>query len=163
MRRRARGNVAVEAALFIPILVLLIVGMIQFGKITYQYYVLKKILYGAARELSLQQGVNFCDLANDAAAQAAIQFALTDSTGTLLIPNLTPGMLLITTACATPGDPTAPPGPCDSAGCPAISGRPDFVMVSIPEGYQVRPRIPIVELQPILLRPAVTLPFGGIS
>jgi TadE-like protein len=163
MRFRARGSVAVEAALFVPILVLLIVGMVQFGKITYQYYVLKKILYGAARELSVQQGVNFCDLANDAAAQAAIQFALNDSTGTLIIPNLTPEMLQITTACSTPGDPSAPPGPCDSAGCPSASRRPDFVIVSIPEGYQVRPRIPVVTLEPILLRPSVTLPFGGIS
>jgi Flp pilus assembly protein TadG len=154
---------AVEAALFIPILVLLIVGMVQFGKITYQYYVLKKILYGAARQLSLQQGVNFCDLANDATAQAAIQFALNDSTGTLIIPNLTPAMLQITTACGVSGDPTAPPGPCDTAGCPTINARPDFVMVSIPEGYQVRPRIPVVDLPPILLRPSVTIPFGGLS
>jgi hypothetical protein len=153
----------VETALFIPILVLLIVGMIQFGKITYQYYVLKKILYGAARELSLQQGVNFCDLANDAAAQAAIQFALTDSTGTLIIPNLTSAMVQITTACGTPGDPSAPPSPCDNAGCPTIALRPDFIMVSIPEGYQVRPRIPVVDLPVILLRPTVTVPFGGIS
>jgi len=162
MRRRAGGNVAVETALFVPVLVLLIVGMVQFGKITYQYYVLKKILYAAARELSLQQGVNFCDLANDAAAQAALQFALNDSTGALLIPNLTPDMLQISTACATPGDPSAPPGPCDSAGCPSISGRPGFVMLSIPEGYQVRPRIPMVDLPPVFLRPAVTLPFGGV-
>ena len=90
MRRRARGSMAIEAALFIPVLVLLIVGMVQFGKITYQYYVLKKIVYAAARQLSVLQGVNFCDLANDTNAQAAIQLALTDSAGAPIIPNLTP-------------------------------------------------------------------------
>ena len=70
-----------EAALFIPILVLLLVGMVQIGKITYLYYTLKKIVYSAARQISVQQGVNFCDIANDANAIAAINFAITDSTG----------------------------------------------------------------------------------
>ena len=163
MRRRAGGNMVIEAALFIPILVLLIVGMVQFGKITYQYYVLKKIVYAAARQLSILQGVNFCDLGNDASAQAALQFALNDSTGAPLIPDLTPNMLVITTACVTPGDPAAPPAPCDTAACPTVTQRPDYVIISIPEGYQVRPRIPVIDLQPILLRPSVTVPFGGIS
>lgn len=161
MRRRCSGNMAIESALFIPILVLLIVGMVQFGKITYQYYTIKKIVYAAARQLSLLQGVNFCDLANDAAAQAAIQLALNDSTGTPLIANLTADMLQISTYCIT--GPDTPPAPCDNPGCPTIAQRPDFVTVSIPAGYQVRPRISFVDLPPILLRPAITVPFGGFS
>ena len=163
MRRWARGNMTIEAALFIPVLVLLIVGMAQFGKITYQYYVLKKIIYAAARQISVLQGVNFCDLANDTNAQAAIQLALTDSTGVLLIPNLTADMLQITTACVPPGDTTAAAVPCENPGCPTFSQRPDYVIVSIPNGYQVRPRIMYVDLSPIDLRPSVTVPFGGIS
>ena len=152
-----------EAAMFIPVLVLLIVGMVQFGKITYQYYVIKKIVYAAARQVSLLPGVNFCDLANDPAAQAAIAFALNDSTGTPLIPNLTADQLQITAACLPAGDPTAPPAPCDQPGCPTIAQRPDYVVVSIPNGYQVRPRILYVDLSPIDLRPAATVPFGGVS
>jgi Flp pilus assembly protein TadG len=161
MKRRCSGNMAVEAALFIPVLVLLIVGMVQFGKISYQYYSLKKMVYAAARQVSLLQGVNFCDLANDVNAQAALALALNDSTGAPLIANLSPASLQITTYCVTAPD--APPSPCENPGCPTVAQRPDFVVVSIPDGYQVRPRIPFIDLQPILLRPSVTVPFGGIS
>src|SRR5262245_52357564 len=104
MRKRCSGNMAIEAALFIPVLVLLIVGMVQFGKITYQYYSLNKMVYAAARQISLAQGVNFCDLANDANAQAALALALNDSTGTPLIENLTPANLQIATYCVTSPD-----------------------------------------------------------
>jgi hypothetical protein len=155
MRRRTRGNMAIEAALFIPVLVLLIVGMVQLGKLTYVYHTVKKMVYAAARELSVQQGVNFCDLANDPAAQAALRFALNDATGTPVIADLTPDMLQITTQCLN--------GPCDTGGCPVISQRPDFVVVSIPNGYLVRVRLPFLDIEPIALRPSVMVPFGGIS
>jgi Flp pilus assembly protein TadG len=154
---------AIEAALFIPILVLLLVGMVQIGKITYVYHTLKKMVYTAARMVSVQQGVNFCDLANDAGVQASFRIALSDAAGTPIISDFTPDMLQITTACVPVGDPTAAPGPCDIGGCPAISQRPDYVMVSVPNGYLVRPRIPFLSLDAIPLRPSVTLPFGGVS
>ena len=157
--RRKNRNAGVSLLSF----ALLIVGMAQFGKITYQYYVLKKIIYAAARQLSVLQGVNFCDLANDANAQAAIQLALTDSTGAPIIPNLTADMLQVTLACVPPGDPTAAAVACENPGCPTFSQRPDFVIVSIPGGYQVRPRILYVNLSAIDLRPSVTVPFGGTS
>ena len=164
MRRRSqRGNMALETALFMPVLLLLLVGMVQVGKITYLYHTLKKIVYSAARELSVQQGVNFCDLGSDANAQAAIRFAITDSTGALLIPNLTADMLSITTECSAPGAPGAPPVPCDTSACPVIGQRPDYVVVTIPNGYLVTPRIPFLNLDPIPLRPSATVPFGGIS
>ena len=164
MRRRSeRGNMILEAAMFVPVLVLLVVGMVQIGKITYLYYTLKKMVYSAARQISVQQGVNFCDIGNDANAVAAINFAITDSTGALIIPNLTPDMLAITTECAAPGDPTAAPVPCDVSACPTIGQRPDYVVVTIPNGYLVPVRIPFLNLDPIPLRPSATVPFGGIS
>ena len=70
---------AIEAALFIPVLLLLIVGTVQLGKVTYVYAALKKIVWAAGRQLAVQQGVNYCDIANDPAAQAAITFALNDA------------------------------------------------------------------------------------
>ena len=95
MRRRTRGNMVIEAALWIPVMILLLVGMVQLGKITYIYYSLKKAVYSAARYLSVQQGVNFCDLPNDPAVTAALQFAVTgttDGSGAPLISNLTTDM-----------------------------------------------------------------------
>ena len=164
MRRRTRGNMVLEAALWIPILVLLIVGMVQFGKITYVYYTLRKTVYSAARYLSLEQGVNFCDLANDANVTAAIQFAITgatDGSGTPLISNLTADMFEVTAQCVDPA--TGVGGACANAGCPAISTAPDYIMVSMPNGYEVTPRIPVVTLPTITLRPYVLVPFGGTT
>jgi Flp pilus assembly protein TadG len=161
MRRRSRGNMAIEAALFIPVMVLLIVGMVQFGKITYQYYALKKIVYAAARQLSVAQGINFCDLASDVNAQAALTMALNDSTGAPLFPTLTADMLQISPFCNTAID--SPPSACENAGCPVVAQRPDYIQVTIPNGFQVNPRIPAITLQPILLRPSIMVPFGGTS
>jgi hypothetical protein len=153
-----------EAALFIPIIVLLIVGMVQFGKITYLYFSLRKAVYSAARYLSVQQGVNFCDLTNDPNVTAAIQFAITgtaDGSGTPLITNLTPDMFQVTTQCVDPVSGAV--GACANPGCPTVAQRPDYIMVSLPGGYQVSPRIPVVTLQPFNLYPYVTVPFGGTT
>ena len=161
MRRRS-GNMLIEAALWIPIMVLLIVGMVQVGKITYLYYSLKKNVYSAARYLSLQQGVNFCDLANDPNVAAALNLAVTgttDASGTPLITNFTTDMMQVTTQCVDPA--SGVPGPCDTGGCPEVSQRPDYILISMPNGYLVQPRIPIVTLPVIPLRPYALVPFGG--
>jgi hypothetical protein len=154
----------VEAALWIPLMVLLIVGMVQVGKITYLYYSLKKSVYSAARFLSLQQGVNLCDLANDPSVTAALQFAVTgtsDGSAPALISNLTTDMFTVSAECVDPN--TGAPGPCANAGCPTVATRPDYILVTMPIGYQVQPRIPFITLNPIALRPFVMVPFGGTS
>lgn len=164
MRRRRRGNMLIEAALWIPLMVLLIVGMVQVGKITYLYYSLKKAVYSAARYLSLQQGVNFCDLTNDASVTAALQFAVTgtsDGSAPPLISNLTTDMFAVSAECVDAA--TGAPGPCSVSGCPTVSVRPDYILVTMPNGYLVQPRIPFITLDPIALRPFVMVPFGGTS
>ena len=80
MRRGRRGNMVVELAMWLPVLFLLIAGIIQFGKITYLYYTLRKIEYTIARSVSIGSGVNFCPDAGDPVIQGAIQFALTGTT-----------------------------------------------------------------------------------
>jgi hypothetical protein len=37
------------------------------------------------------------------------------------------------------------------------------VVVTIPDGYPVEPRIPFILLNPFQLRPTVAVPFGGVS
>ena len=160
--RRRRGNMLMEAALWIPVLTLLVVGMIQVGKITYLYYSLKKSVYSAARYLSVQQGVDFCDLANDPNVAAAFQFAVTgttDGSGTPLITNFTTDMLQVTAQCVDAA--SGLPGTCDTSGCPTVTARPDYILVTMPGGYQVQPRIPFITLNPIQLSPSVLIPFGG--
>jgi len=155
-----------ETALFVPILFTLLVGMVQIGKITYVYYTLRKTLYTAGRFVAAQQGVNFCDDA-DAAILAAKNFALSGSSSEeatdTVIPTLTADMIAISVERydAESGVPAA--CECSVAGCDAANGggSPDFVVVTIPNGFEVNPRIPFLTVDPILLRPMVRVPYGG--
>ncbi len=161
MKRSKRGSALIEVAMWMPFLMLLISGMIQFGKITYLNYSLQKIVYTAARSLSLSQNLNLCDTA-DPATQAALTNAINDpATGEPLIANLTSDMLTVTTRCADPA--TGAIGDCDVANCGAIAGpqRPDFITIAMPNGYAVPLRIPFVLFDPVVLRPSITVPFGG--
>ena len=111
-------------------------------------------------------GVDFCPDAGDALIQGAIDFALTgtsDGSGTPLVLNLTPAMISVTTECIDPG--TGLPGPCDASGCDGAAGaqRPAYVVVTIPDGYRVQPRIPFILLDSFQLKPTVAVPFGGVS
>src|SRR5690349_17905832 len=58
---RRRGSIALETALYLPILFLLLFGTVELAKITYTYYTLQKIMASVARYAGTQQGVNFCD------------------------------------------------------------------------------------------------------
>ena len=153
---------AIETALFLPVMLLLIVPMIQFGKITYTYYALRNTVYTAARYLSVQKGTNFCDPA-DPNITAAVNFAVTgtiDGSGAPLIENLTPSMLQVTTECMLNGA----VGACNTSGCgisPSLAQEPDYVAVTIPDGYPMTPRIPFVTLQSISFSPSALVPFGG--
>ena len=166
MMRGRRGNMVLEVAMWMPVILLLIAGVIQFGKITYLYYTLRKIEYTVARSVSIASGVDFCPDATDALIQGAIAFALTgtsDGSGTPLVSNLTPGMISVTTECIDPA--TGLPGPCDTSGCDGALGaqRPGYVVVTIPDGYPVQPRIPFIQLDLFQLKPTVAVPFGGVS
>ncbi len=166
MRRRSRGgNTVLEAALFIPILVTLLVSVEQLGKLTYTYYTIKKALYSAARYIGTQQGVNFCDAA-DPSILAGLNFALTGSTdgsANPLVTGLTPDMLLVSIERYSAADQTLSACDCSATGCDTSAGgtAPDFIVVSIPEGYAMRPIIPFLTLEPILLKPQVKVPFTG--
>jgi Flp pilus assembly protein TadG len=166
MKRGRRGNMVLEAAMWMPVFFLLISGIIQFGKITYLYYTLRKIEYTIARSVSIESGVNFCPDASDPIIQGAIEFALTgttDGSGPPLVENLTAGMISVTTECVDPA--TGLPGACDTSGCDGAVGaqRPDYVVVAIPDGYQVQLRIPYILLSPFQFKPTVAVPFGGVS
>jgi Flp pilus assembly protein TadG len=160
MRRGRGGNAVVETAMWMPVLFLLIAGVIQFGKLTYLDYVLNKIVYNAARNMASAQNLNLCDPA-DPATTAAITAAINDpATGEPLIANLTADMLVTTTQCL---DANGVIGTCDVGGCQGAAGaqRPDFVTVAITGGYAFPLRIPFINLDPVLLRPSATSPFGG--
>jgi hypothetical protein len=168
MRRRnsRSGNMVLETALWMPVLFLLITGIIQFGKITYIYYSLKKTVNTVADYLAVQSGVNFCPDAGDPSIAAAIQFALTgtsDGSGPVAILDLTPDMIVVTPQCIDPT--TGLPGTCDVSGCntPVGAQRPDYIQVTIPNGYNITPRIPYILFDAIPLKPQAVAAYGGAS
>lgn len=164
--RRRRGGSVLEVALFVPIVVTLLVGMVQIGKVTYVYYTLRKALYTMARYVAVQQGVNFCD-AGDATILAAKNFAVSGSStedgAEAVLPNLTADMISIGIERVDTQSGTLGACDCSVTGCDASAGGrpPDFIVVSIPNGYEVTPRIPFLTIDPIPLSPQVRVPFGG--
>ena len=146
--------------MWMPFLMLLITGLITFGQITYINYVLQKIVYTAARSIAAGQNLNLCDPADPIVAAALANAVNDPSTGLPLVQSLTGDMLVFTTRCY---DATGALGACDVSGCTGLTGagRPDFVTVSIPDGYSIPMRIPYIQLNPVLLRPSITVPFAG--
>jgi hypothetical protein len=160
-----RGNAMLEVALLVPVLITLLVGMVEIGRITFIYYTLRKIVYSTALYVATQQGVNFCSDA-DATVAAAKNFALTgateDNAGQPVLPGFTADQISIRLERV---DLTGALGECECSvsGCDAAAGGrpPDFIVASIPSGYLVQPRIPLLRLEAIPLRPEVRVPYGG--
>ena len=159
-----RGNSAVEAAMLTPVLLMLLIGMYEIARITYTYYTLRKIVYGVATYLNAQQGVNFCNNPADPGIAAAINFGMTGTSDGSLpaeVSGLTADMIVVTPESYQQATQTT--GAWDSSVC--ISGDtlpPDYITVSITNGFTVQPAIPFfATIPPISLAPEVKVPYGG--
>jgi hypothetical protein len=158
-----RGSSLIEAVLVLPVLFFLFVAMAEMARVTYTYVMIQKILTNLAKDVGTRQGVNFC--AEDANVTSAINWALTGSTeggSDPLVPNLTADNILIWIERV---DTAGELGECEcsSTGCDAAAaGRsPDFVVVSLADGYTVRLAVPFVNFEPFILRPQVRMPYRG--
>lgn len=162
---RRKGSSIIEAALLIPIMILLLTGMVELTRLAYTYFTLQKILYSLGRYLGASQAVDFCNSA-DETLTAAKNYALTGSTDASsepILPDLTADMLDVRIERHDAGAQELGQCECSVTGCDAAAGGrpPDFVVVSIPNGYPVRLRIPLIPGDPIPLRPSLRLPYGG--
>ena len=159
-----RGNMVVEAAIWIPIATLLLVGMVQIGRVTYTYYTLRKTLYSIGQYISSQQSADFCNNPGDPAITAGINFGVTgttDNSAAPLVTGLTAAMISVTPESYDSASQTL--SDWDPSTCVTGAGgtTPQFIVVSIPAGYTMQVRIPTVPITPILLRPVVKVPYGG--
>lgn len=164
-RTRQNGGVLLESVMFTPVLLTLLIGMIEIGRVTYTYVALHKALYGLARYVATQQGVNFCDEA-DPTIVAAKNLAVTgtlDASSEPLISNFTADMIQIHAERYSPDNEELGECACSANGCDAASGGlpPDFIVVSLASGYPIRPVLFGLTVDPIPLRPSVRVPFGG--
>lgn len=165
-RRNQRGNFLLETAMYLPVLFVLLFGMIELARITYTYYSLQKVLVSVARYLGTRQGVNFCDDA-DTIIQQAKQFAVSgteDEQSDPVIRNLTVDQIQVRIERVASETGDVGVCECDVSGCDTANGAatgPDFIVVSIPDGFSFQLSIPQLPLDPILLRPRVRMPFQG--
>ena len=164
-RHCRRGQLLIETAMLIPLLALLLIGMVQIARITYIYYTLRKTVYSIARYVGTQQGVNFCD-ASDATITAGINFGLTgttDASQPVFVNGLSAEMIQVTPEHYDATSQTISSCACGVPGCDTANGgsAPDFIAVSIPNGYLVPVRIPLINIDPIPLKPQVQVPYGG--
>jgi hypothetical protein len=151
--------------MLMPVILLLLTGMVTLARITYTYYTLRKTVYSIARYVGTQQGVNFCD-PNDPTVAAAITFGMTgttDGSQPVFVTGLTADMFTVTPEQYDPVAQTLGPCACGAPGCDISQGgtAPDFIVVSMPAGYQEPVRIFGFNVDPILLKPEVKLPYGG--
>ncbi len=155
----------VEAALVVPILLGLLIGTVELARVTYTYYMLQKMMFSLARYVGTQQGVNFCD-SQDPAVSAAINYALTgntDSSENPIVAGLTPGMFQVRLERYDAVGQQLVPCDCSAQGCDTSLGglSPSFIVVSLANGYLVRPVFWGFSVSPIPLRPSVRVPYGG--
>jgi hypothetical protein len=158
------GSSLVEAAMWIPILVIMLVSMVELARVSYTYYTLNKILYSMARYLGTQQGLNLCDTSSEP-VETAKQYILRGSPEATeaILPGLQSDMIEIRMERRNPDSLELEPCECSDAGCDASLGglAPDYLVISIPDGYPIQLNIPTLQLEPIPLRPQVRVPYGG--
>ena len=163
--RRRAGNGLLETALFLPVLLLLLVGTIEMGKVVVTYFALQKMMANIARFVGTQQGANFCD-GEDTVVNTAKRIALTgtpEGEGEPLVANLTVDQIEVRLERYSADTGQLTECACSVEGCDTGNGgaAADFIVVSIPNGYSVRPVFPLFSIDPIPLRPRVRVPFGG--
>jgi len=155
----------VEAALFLPILLALLIGTEELARVTYNYYMIQRVLSGLALTLGTQQGVNFCSAGSDPIIQAAINNALTgtvDGSGDPIVNGLTPSMVQVVGATVNAATQQVSPCDCQPDCDPTQGGAPPgFIVVSLASGYTVHPLFWGFSVDPFPLQPSVTAPYAG--
>jgi hypothetical protein len=150
--------------MFVPLFVLLLVGTAEVARVTYVYYQAHKSLYGIARIAGTRQGANFCD-EGDSEITSIKNWVLTGNGdgGDPLLTGLTPDLVRVRVERQEAGSDFLGECECSLAGCDAAQGgrAPDFIVVSVPDGFQVTVTIPYLLQNVITFRPAVRVPVGA--
>jgi hypothetical protein len=163
--RNRRGSVIVEAAMLIPVMIYLFLGIVEFARVGYTYFTAQKMLYTFARYVGTQQGVNLCDVSDQGVIQAknlAIT-GTTDNSQDPIIPGLSADSITLRVERLDPDSGEVTECDCSATGCDAGQGgrAPDFISARFSSGVSVQLRIPLLPTDPIILRPQVRVPYGG--
>lgn len=167
MLRDARGQISVEMAFLVPVLLLILFGAFELGRLYYTYHSLQKALRGGAGVLARASNVNYCDTGDPALTDIKnmIVFGNLQGSGDPVIQGLTPEMIVITPERTQPDATTVDVCPCgDTDGCDPASGghAPDFVLVSLgPTGFPLNMALASVNFGTFSLKVSVRMPVTG--
>lgn len=165
--RRRRASIVLETAMWVPILVSLLFGMVELARLSYTYYTLHKILYTVASVLANGQAINFCNDTDQAIVDAknlAINGGIGDDVSSQpIIQGLAADQIAIRIERYNRDSGQLEQCQCSDTGCDAAAGggSPDFLVVSMPDGFPIRLTFPGLTLDPIPLRPQIRIPYGG--
>ena len=167
-RASARGQAAVELALLIPILMLLMFGVFQIARVFYTYHTLQKALRGGAGFIAHLSGVNYCDDQNESFLDARnyIVYGNLEGSGVPVVNGLTPEMIQILPERADAETATVDQCPCsdEASSCDITSGGrvPDYVVVNLgAAGFPVEVPFPFITLGAIPLHVSVRMAVLG--
>ncbi len=131
-----RGQSLVEFAMVLPLLLLIALGVVEFGRAYYQYNVLTKAVREGARYMSMHA----YDTDELARAKNMTVFGNREGTGYPCLPSLAVGNIVITPRNPSSGtSPTNPPR-WVKVGISGFNFQPMFASV-VPIGFAFRPSV----------------------
>ena len=167
--RSQRGQVVVELAFQIPLMLALLFGGVQIGRVYYTYHTLQKALRGGAGLLARSVNVNYCS-ADDLTLRDARNFMVygnLQGEGSPVVSGLTTDLIQILPERGMTGSTGVTECICTEGGGPdtcetGSGGRaPDFIVVNLRDGYPLAVPFPFVRIGIINLRVSVRMPVTG--
>ena len=159
-----------ELVFQIPLMLMLLFGGVQIGRVFYTYHMLQTAIRGGAGLLSRSLNVDYCaaDFSfADARADARnfIVYGNIQGAGNPVIPGLTPDMIQILPERQPAGTTNLNQCVCgaDVDSCDLTSGgrAPDFVTVNLLSGYPLAIPFPFINLGSVTLHVSVRMPVTG--
>jgi hypothetical protein len=160
------GQTAIETAFLLPMLILLLGGVFELGRLMYIYNTLEKSLKSGVQYLQRTQGVDFCNVSDPALTDAAnfIVYGNLQGTGDAVLPGLTPGMVSFYGERGDPNTSLIIECSCGGAGsCDTENGGlpPDYIVANLGAGYPLDMTFPMGVFGLVNLPVSVRLPFLG--
>jgi len=166
-RRSQRGQALTELAIQIPLIVTILFGVVEIGRVFYVYHTLQKALRGGAGLLARTTNVQYCDSADLSLADARnfIVYGNLQGQGTPVVQGLTPDMIQIFPERRVPDSLGLTQCLCseDADSCDAASGgrAPDFIVINLGDGFPLAVPFPFVTIGTMNLRVSVRMPVTG--
>jgi hypothetical protein len=160
-----------ELALQIPLVMLLLFGGVELGRVFYIYHTLQKAVRNGAGLLARSINVNYCPSDEFSTSNAAtdvrnfIVYGNLQGEGIPVVPGFETSMIQVfaerSTADTT--DACSCPGAADADSCDVANGgrAPDFVVVNLGDGFPLRIPFPFMNLGTINLKVSVRMPVTG--